>query len=96
MHGTPYCPHSIQFKIEKGLSDQRGTFRDKIEFIKTIHKISGFPGHVLTLIIVGIEIKNSARVETETLMKNTIYFKLPISTTKLTFTICTKCKDKRI
>lgn len=94
MHGTPYCPHSIQFIIEKGLSDQRGKFRDTIEFVKTIHKISGFPGHVLTLIIVGIEIKNSARVKTETLMKNTIYFKFPISTTKLTFTICTKCKEK--
>lgn len=72
MHGTPYCPQSIQFKIEKGLSDQRGTFRNKIKFVKTIHNISGFPG--LTLIIVGIEIKNSARIETETLMKNTIYF----------------------
>lgn len=51
MHGTPYCPHSIQFKIEKGLSDQRGTIWDKIEFVKTIHKISGFQGHVLTLIM---------------------------------------------
>lgn len=57
MHGTPYCPQSIQFKIEKGLSEQRGTFRDKIEFVKTIHKISGFPRHILTLIIVGIGIK---------------------------------------
>lgn len=95
MHGTPFCPHSTQLEIENGLSDQRGTFCDKIEFVKTIHKISGFPGHLLTLIIKGIEIKNSARVETETLMKNTIYFKFPISTTKLTFTRCTKCKDKK-